>query len=94
MDGLWVGNHTYRVSDPVSGYWENVTIAAPADEMADPVMMQEYAHRAREWVAADQASRVPKPKMTKDEQHDLGSTLKDITKSHRRHAEVGHERSW
>lgn len=92
MNGLWVGNHTYHVTDPLTGESENVIILATPDEMADPIYMQEQTHLAREWVARDRKKRQPKPPSTRNQRRELGTALASITASKHRRRETGHGR--
>jgi len=90
--GIWVGSNHYQVTDDATGKSEVVTILGADDEMNDPVFMQEQTHRAREWVADSWAKAQPKPPLTKDQQHELGEALTDITTSKRHRRETGHGR--
>jgi hypothetical protein len=80
LAGLWISQTQYQVMDPDTGKAEVVSIMGTADEMRDPIFMQECEHKARESVARDWGK--PKPKrMTTGQRKDLGGTMREITQS-------------
>jgi hypothetical protein len=94
VTGLWVGPNAYRVTRLDTGQTVTHFLAATSEEMQDPVFLDEIGHKFREGSARDWGLEVPKPPMTRDQQHELGEALMTITASKRRRREVGHSRWW
>jgi hypothetical protein len=91
LTGIWLGKNEYLVSD--GGRSESIFIMGTADEMADPVNLQELEHFARERVVEGWQKEEPKPH-TRDQRQQLAGTLEEINKAHRYWAENNHSRYW
>ncbi len=93
LAGLWESSTHYRVIDPASGRSEIVSIMGTADEMRDPVFVQELEHKARETV--ERAWKKERAKrMTEQQRKDLGQILPEVHASHTHYAESLHGRYW
>jgi len=91
LQGMWVGPDHYRVYEVETGREENFLI--PRTDLLENTERDELVHALNE--KAEVAFRTPeKPKLTKDQQHDLGATLKEIRISKTRSAAVGHSKYW
>jgi hypothetical protein len=91
--GIWGSQTQYRVIDTEQDRSEVVSIMGTADEMRDPVYIQELEHKARESVARDWG--LPKPKrMTPAQRKDLGGTMREITASRNHEKYSLHGKYW
>lgn len=93
VTGLWTGRNGYRVTRSDTGQSVTHFIAGTKDEMQDQVWLGEWGHKLRETTASEWGLLPVKAAATRDQQHDFGAVLKEITASNRRRsAQLGHGR--
>ena len=91
--GIWDDQTRYMVIDRETGRSEVESIMGTAEEMSDPVFLQEVEHKAQESVARDWG--LPKPtRMTPAQRKDLGGTMREITASREHQKYSLHGRYW
>jgi hypothetical protein len=95
ITGYWIGDWQYNCWDSETGQLQTVTIPMP--EIYERNELDEIEHWARERAGEDFAEALanPKPKLTKQQQNDLGKTLMDVRASRQYKAEHSdHGRYW